>query len=351
MRDIYRRVRLPSEDQWSRLYSAAILLRDDRPWDWLWDSDIVIIELPGREEPIFCSVMGMLDACHGICVYPGYEALYSYIRMADTGQGEPGFISVAEQDGLVCYFSNEEELDEEDKAVARALGFSFRGPKQHIYFRSLRPGFQPWYVEAEDADLFADALEQLFLAVQQYAMGNIMGAHEKDKHIRRYYDEEKKRWINEAVALALPDMEMSRLMVDDELFIAQVNHQKRVFASLELDIMYLPMPVEEQEGCVPYYPQMGFLVDASSGELLAQHVLNPQEEAEEDIAMSLLLNYIFSVGRPIALYVRNVRIRLHVEDLCEKAGIRLEDDQGVPLVDSFVTQMLEIMKTPLEMGE
>ena len=46
----------PTIEQWKELYDAAISIRQIAPWDYLWDMNLVVIRLPGREEPVYCSV-------------------------------------------------------------------------------------------------------------------------------------------------------------------------------------------------------------------------------------------------------------------------------------------------------
>lgn len=343
MRDTDRRVEAPTQRQWERLYAAAVQLRDARPWDMIWDSDIFRIDLPGHDLPVFCSIMGILGESYGVNLYPGYEAFLGYLRMADVRPGEPDFVVLSKQRCLACHFGNKADIAPEDAAIHEALGLAFKGAHQFVYFRSLRPGFQPWFIDGEAAELMAAVLEQLYQAVRQYERGNIMDAHLKEKMVHHYFSAEKNIWVDEAVDFEFPDMELPKLLVDDELFIAQLNKQKRVGKSLEMDIMFLPTPIQEAEDKIPYLPQMGFLLDAATGELLGQHVLNPGEDTEEDVAMQLLIDYIFAVGRPIQVYVRDIWMRLHLEDVCEKTSIRLDDESGVPLVDEFVKQMLEIM--------
>ena len=48
----------PSLEQWAALYGAAQSLNALAPWRALWDTDILTLQLPGQEEPVFCSVMG-----------------------------------------------------------------------------------------------------------------------------------------------------------------------------------------------------------------------------------------------------------------------------------------------------
>ena len=48
----------PTMEQWAKLYDAAITIKQQAPWETLWDTDLITILLPERDEPVFISVLG-----------------------------------------------------------------------------------------------------------------------------------------------------------------------------------------------------------------------------------------------------------------------------------------------------
>ena len=56
-------------EQWSKLYDVAVGLKVLKPWEYIWDMDLIAIILPEYEEPFFCSVMGKAGECLGIGTY------------------------------------------------------------------------------------------------------------------------------------------------------------------------------------------------------------------------------------------------------------------------------------------
>ena len=94
------------------MYDAAINIRQIAPWNYLWDMDLVIIRLPGREEPVYCSVMGRNGECYAIGVYPGFKAVGSFYRMADSASDDmAAYIAGLEQECLMCHFGDREEVE------------------------------------------------------------------------------------------------------------------------------------------------------------------------------------------------------------------------------------------------
>lgn len=48
----------PSLEQWEALYEVASNLKKLTPWRALTDTDLSVLQLPGQNEPVYCSVMG-----------------------------------------------------------------------------------------------------------------------------------------------------------------------------------------------------------------------------------------------------------------------------------------------------
>lgn len=87
----------PALEQWKALYEVAENLKKLAPWRALSDTDILVLRLPGREEPIYCSVMGHGDVNYGIGVYPGYESYLRLMRIVTRDAYSPELLML-EQD-------------------------------------------------------------------------------------------------------------------------------------------------------------------------------------------------------------------------------------------------------------
>ena len=145
----------PSQGQWEALYEVAVNLKKLAPWQVLSDTDILILQLPGQDEPVYCSVMGHGDLSYGIAVYPGNESLVRLRRVLEQDAHSPELLML-EQNCLVCNFGDREEMEAEDRAVLKQLGLRFRGRGQWIYFRYMIPGQFPWFLDAGQAELLTD---------------------------------------------------------------------------------------------------------------------------------------------------------------------------------------------------
>lgn len=334
--------KMVATEQWQRLYEVASRLKSMELWRILWDTDIVTLQLPNREDLVFCSVMGRSGACYGIGVYPGSDSFSRLQRLMSSDGKNPAGMDTFEQKCLMCYYGDREELDSRDRAVMKELGLKFRGRNQWIYFRAMEPGYTPWFLDAEQAVLLADALENLFMACTYLLRGDIQVDFEGGETLLRFYSKERKEWLNTAVEMPPIPSQQPSLRLQDELLVARLKKQKKLAVQLELDSFYIPTPVQERKDEVPYLPRVTVLADRKQGLLLDQHITQP-DELFEGILISMLVTFIVKHGRPAAIYVRDDRLACLLKDTCADIGVSLISGQAMPVTDEFFEGMLNFM--------
>jgi len=149
----------PTLEEWRKLYQAAVRVKEIAPWEWMTETDVFGVQNPETGQTGFVSVMGMLGEHLALAVYLGPEGLYrfwGFQQMAATGPPETLF----ELPHLQVSFEDRNKLNQKDRDVINSLGLRFRGRQAWPMFRSYRPGFWPWYLEAAEARFLTFALEQ-----------------------------------------------------------------------------------------------------------------------------------------------------------------------------------------------
>ena len=58
-----------SLEQWKALYEVTTRIKEMKPWERLWDLDIIGIQNGKEEDTSFFSIMGRGGDCYGIVVY------------------------------------------------------------------------------------------------------------------------------------------------------------------------------------------------------------------------------------------------------------------------------------------
>ena len=330
----------PSIEQWEALYEVAENLKKLAPWRALYDTDILVLQLPGRKEPIYCSVMGQGGMSFGIGIYPGHESFLRLNRIINQDAYSPELLAL-EQDCLMCNFGSREDIETEDRAVMKQLGLRFRGANQWIYFRSMAPGQFPWYLDANQAELLTAALQNLFMLCVCYMEGKLKADFDAGETLLRWYDPEKEMWFNGVIPMPAPKLDRS-LDLQDELLLARLKRKKKTNARLELDSFYLPIPIQEDKLSPPAGIHMALLVDKDSGVVLDQSTDGPDMPALA-AAPSMLVNYMEEYGRPAAVYVRSEWMGTLLRNTCKAVGVRLVEDEGIPMLDSCLDGLLKTL--------
>ena len=150
----------PTIDEWRELYESAVRVKELAPWGWMTEADVFGVQNPETDELGFVSVMGMLGEHYAMSLYLGPKGLYEFWEFEEIGHlaSPEGLLEIPQ---LQASFENRDELHKKDREVIKGLGLKFRGRHAWPMFRSYRPGFAPWFLEAEEARFLRYALDQL----------------------------------------------------------------------------------------------------------------------------------------------------------------------------------------------
>ncbi len=310
----------PTMEQWKALYEVASVIKIIKPWESLWDMDLITIQPRNINEPVFVSAMGRIGECFGIGVYPGYDSINSLFDLADANMEEMVANPMYYQNCLMCYYGSRDELSPKEREIIKSLGLKFRGENNWIYFRKMREGFYPWFLDAEDVVFMTEVLQNAAMVYKYILSGEVKVDFNNDETLLRTFSEERNEWIN--YAAPLPDIPVMTFEFTNQDTLDQIQSLKKTAAVIELDQAYLPIPVQDKKDDTPFFPQFIAVVDHKSGKCLL-HNSNEQSNDVQDEIFDVLLDYIIRNGRPATIYVRNSRVENIVKDFCEKVGIRL----------------------------
>jgi len=337
----------PTLDQWTQLYEAAKAIKNIEPWDFMIETDLITIMLPGRKEPIYCSVMGSTEEGCGVNIYPGYESITEFYRLLKSSP-EDKFLPLIglEQTCLTCYFGDRDELTSEDREIIKSLKLRFRGQGEWPYFRSMEQGYFPWQLNSEQADLLIQALQNFAMACTH--LDKLEVDFDNNETLLRYYSPERKSWLNRAVKMPpIPEFER-QLIVTNEQMLSDLKKQKRNNdQKLEFDMVRLPIPMQDPEEATeeirPRIPYFIMLVDKTNEQFL-DYCLTDSDTPEEDV-LEMLIGQIEEEGRPLSINVRDDRANSYIKDFCQKIGVETIEGKGTPTIDKlFETMLKDLLK-------
>ena len=157
----YRKESIPvvSLDQWKALYSVTEKVRRLQPWKIIYDTDLFGLEDPVTKQIGLVSVLGALGEHHAVQLFLPPEGLLFWLEFFRTGEPDRNF-AMFNLRMLQAEFTSKKSLTKPDLFIREQLGLAGPIHRAHGYplFRSHRPRYAPWYVEAEEARLLELAL-------------------------------------------------------------------------------------------------------------------------------------------------------------------------------------------------
>lgn len=327
-------------DEWKELYDIAIKIKDLKPWEYLYDMDIITILLPGADEPVYCSIMGKAGEFFGIGTYVGFDAMNNFYTMAKRDD-VPDIQKIRFQDDnvLMCHFGNREELTKEELKLVKDLELKFRGKNNWIYFHSFKKGYVPYLLDKEEVLLETEIFKHLFEALKDYVEGNVKINFENGNTLLRMYNKTKNLWTNQEAPILLPEPDYPQLVLQDELLIERINRQEANKSKIEVDIAYLTGAIRDKKYDVPVMDRLCILAESTSGLIVDQDFIFPDDN-EIEIIFSMTVNYILNYGKPDTIIVRDDYVLNLLDDLCKKTGIKLKIKGKLKAIDYFVESFL-----------
>lgn len=242
-----------SDGRWKRLIELTKEYNELAPWRWLDDDQIIAVQIPQTWELAYCSVMGAMGEEFGLAAFVGDEGLAYLHELIETGRD-----SIYNNHSLVLMMCDRDELAEEDYALLKQEGFTFRGKNQWPMFRSLVPGYYPWGLSNEEVEWFTVILERMIEVCSRAKEG--LEILEFDGNGMCFaeiiLDRQKKTWQDAHLSVVIdPEpAEPSKLLVN-ELDLRRVKSLKKKFnVPLEIGSYFTPQPVQDHQAERPYFP-------------------------------------------------------------------------------------------------
>jgi hypothetical protein len=326
-----------------KLYGLMGRVKELKPWEKLWDTEQILIELPGRAEPVLCSVIGRGGESFGILVYPGFESILSFLRMADEESDNP-FVVLGYQDCIICQLGRRDELFPEERERLKELGISFRGKHDWVYFRRVKPGRQPWHITGGDADLLIEVLDRFIDAYSAFAGGGLAVDFDDDEILVHRYSEKDGKWITRAGELPPIPIRINEFRVESGE-VEPLRLKKQLKTTAEIEILYFPQPLGEKREGAPVLMRIGIIMNNKTGIVLDQCFVNAGEDGDRRM-FDMFVNFIVNHGRPETVMVRDKFAAAAIKDLCGKIGVKLVHSEGLPQIDKFVRNLPGLLDPP-----
>lgn len=308
-----------TEPDWAPLLTLADQLKKLKPWEYFYDSEIIVIEDPITNEFYFVSILGAAGQEFGIAVYIGMEGLQQLEQLFQNSLTEDFYFDLR---SLTVSYTDRDELTSDDYKLIKEYGFTFRGKKNWIQFRSYVPGFFPWLPLHAEVESLKLILEQTIEMVHLRKQGWNYPSLPPHQYLLRHIDKQKNKWQESVVSFNKPDVEHDEIYVDlNDLDFKKLQKKKISNMEVEFDLFYLPHAVKEEFDERPYYPCVVVAIDTQSGLVIFQDVL-PMPKNEFS-AQNILIEFLQSIDhKPKVVHV-TPQIASYVKVLTKKLGIQI----------------------------
>ena len=271
-------MRRTNKAQWEELYKAAIAFQQAAPWEWMTNEDIFAVVNPINGETGYCSILGNGGQEFGLGIFLGDAGLCRFAALLDEQEADDPTETIMTP--LLTYLLvSRDELDEDERKIIRSLGLSFRGRNAWPLFRSQRPGYAPWFLEADEAIYLTAALRQALEIANRVEAGDLDLRRNlaRGKIITRYWTDNGWKERRDTLRSAPQTKQVSKepLSAADEAGLLLLsNRVKERSGSWEFDFFIMPVCIGPA-GSRPYYPLCFMAVEREKGLVVQMNMTRP----------------------------------------------------------------------------
>jgi len=332
----------PTIEEWGRLYAVAGRVKKMAPWKWMIEDEVFGVRNPERDEVGFVSVMGAGGEHFAVALYQGAVALHDFLALSQGDSVETERLLEIPQ--LQASFEDRGHLEKEDRDTIKNLGLKFRGANNWPLFRNYAPGMFPWFLTSSEARFLTVALEQLLdVAPRVRDDEDVLLGEENDEFLVRVPRVENARLVWEDKTMRVPGHELKKAAPAplDQQLLDSLKQLPEVTNVIEIGLTMLPMPVREKKDR-PFFPYLLMLVDASSGVILGNDMLQPLPSLDAMRAEfpTKVAEHLLRLGvRPLRVTVRTETIARSLAPLADELGIRIKLSPMLPALDEAMEFM------------
>lgn len=326
-------------DAWKELYQAAVNFQSLQPWDLLEDSEIFGVKDPLTGEIGYCCVLGAAGQVFALCMYRGSEGLAFHQRM-QAGEFDPEVDDAwAMQNALMVEFTDRKDLEKEDLAVIKSVGFKPQKTNHspsYPCFRNHTPGFAPWFISEAEAKWLTFALLCATDLVETVKEDDDLLEREKPGHVLTYFVRDtggkKLSWTRK---WQMPEPYSEPVPVEvplNELSLRKIKSLRlKQDSAWEADAFFLAGGVVLDKDR-PYFSRLAMVAHKQSGFIFNMEML-PSEQPPyitlRDVFLGALEKH---AALPVELHVRDEMIWEALKPLTDALGIRLRLKRFLPMI-------------------
>ncbi len=336
----------PITEEWRQLYRLAGRVREISPWNRMTEMDVFGVQNPETGVIGFVSVMGMENDHFAVTMYQGIKALYDFWDFQDTSLFDAPE-RVMEIPQLQVSFEDRSFLERKDRQIIKRLGLSFKGRQAWPMFRSMRPGFLPWYLNGSEARFLAYALEQTLEINSRFEKDDyLLDFDEGDDYLVRVPVKKGNSlvWEDKIMEVPPPSPEPIPITVDRR-DLDNLRNVSKGSLTLEIDFFIFPVKVGDNTQR-PSLPYLLMVVESKSGMVVGHETFlaDPSLEDMWGKVPGALVHQFSKTGIiPGEIRVRSGLLYALLQPIAEELRFRLRQNDYLPSLDEAKEELLHFM--------
>jgi len=335
---------------WRNLYLAARKFQSLRPWMVLGDRDLIGIRDPSGGETGFGVVMGSAGTLFGFVLYLGAEGFGAYRSLMENPPRGEWVDSLSLQRCVKGEFTAQSDLTGDDLAIVRKLGMSFSGKNAWPQFRSLLPGYAPWFLTEAEARFLALGFRTACHHHERLGRGEVAGSL-RDGECLVYtpaagneYNSAWESWPAEARhAVTPPVLDLARLT-------ALRAKKTEPDSPWEADVFYYPSLIMDSER--PYFMRIAAVCQESTGFAFLAEVGSPETPLPQMLADAICSSIEKHGFIPVTVFVKQAAVAAALMPLAKALGITVRARGDLGAVEMLRRETIKALdRTPRGRGK
>lgn len=334
---------MSKDEIFRKIYALAKEIRELEPWNWMMETDVFGVAIPGSDRSWFVSVMGSNGEFTALSAYKGSHGLHGFFMLQDRRDALPPE-TILTIPHLMLSFTDRGELSQEQLETIKTAGIAFRGTGNWPSLEEVVPGYMHAFPEGETLEDALIVFEQALEVIRRCENGTEFLYIEHETHddmLVRIRKKVKDQLVWEDRYIPIPELEEApqyRTEAPGSL-ISQVRQLPESRKVLQLDLPLLPAPVKEP-GKKGYFPFGLLFLDKKSGMMAGMEMMSPVPDLHsmyEMVPVKVLEQFLKLGYRPARTEVRSDLLYTLLHTVFGRAGCRLIGIRGMPLMDEFIT--------------
>jgi hypothetical protein len=327
-----------------RLYRLASDLYGLLPWRVLNEDNLIAVRDSVTDEVCYCSVMGAVGEVLSMHAYIGTEGLRQFRKMEAEQIADPGEF-FASTHCVYVEFVPKAELQRQDLELLAALGHPQGKGLASPIFRTMRPGFLPWFVTEQEARTLAECIRAVIVVCAAVASQQSMKFWElADTYpmITRAEGAEPRYHVEMFHSVLPPAPPVTPARLAEETLLAVRAQDYAVRGVMELDITYSGAAIGkkgERNACA----SIAIAVDAESGMVLAPEVTDARVAAGDALATVFFKAIQVSRTLPKEVRVRSQKFKDSLAPLMDSFGVIVRVASRLPASDEARSHLLAFL--------